>query len=288
MCLRYDLHTHSTLSDGSLSPTELVTYAARQQIDVLALTDHDTTEGVAEALRAAIGLKVSIVAGVEISVTWNHRTIHIVGLNINPENPELQQGLAALRAFRNWRAEEIGLRLEKAGIKGAYEAARKYATGSSIGRVHFARFLTEQGYAKDIRSVFKRFLVKNKPGYVNGRWTSLEQATGWIHAAGGQAVIAHPARYRLSATQLRRLLGEFTECGGEALEVVSSSHNRDDCLAMARHARHSGLLASCGSDYHGPGNLWAELGNIAPLPPGCSPIWKASCWRHVLPARKSV
>lgn len=279
MSLCYDLHAHSTMSDGSLSPAELVEHAVRQQVDVLALTDHDTTEGVAEARRVANVLGVIIVPGVEVSVTWNHRTIHIVGLNIDPEHAGLQQGLATQRSFRDWRAEEIGRRLAKAGIGGAYEAARKLAKGSSIGRIHFARFLIEQGRAADMRTVFKRFLIKNKPGYVRGNWVGLEQSLEWIHAAGGVAVIAHPARYRLSATQLRRLIGEFTENGGEGLEVVSGSHSRNDCFSMAMHAQRSALLASCGSDYHGPDNPWIELGKIAPFPPGCTPIWKSPGWR---------
>ncbi len=279
MSLRYDLHAHSTMSDGSLSPTELVEHALQQQVNVLALTDHDTTDGVAEALLAADVVGVNVVPGVEVSVTWNRRTIHVVGLNVDPENAELQQGLAGLRDFRDRRAEEIGRRLEKAGITGAHQAARKYAGGASIGRVHFARFLIEQGHAADMRTVFKHFLVKNKPGHVSGKWASLEQALGWIHRAGGQAVIAHPARYRLSATQLRRLIGEFMECGGEGLEVVSGGHSRNDCFAMAMHAQRSALLASCGSDYHGPENPWIELGRVEPFPPGCTPIWKSPRWR---------
>ncbi len=280
MPLRYDLHTHSTMSDGALSPAKLVEYAVKQQIDILALTDHDTTEGVAEASLAARNRQITIVPGVEISVTWSSCTIHILGLNVDHKNRQLQQGLAALRTFRNWRAKEIGRRLEKAGIAGSYSAAREYAGGaSSIGRVHFARFLVAQGLAANVPAVFKRFLAKGKPGHVSGKWASLEQALAWIHGAGGQAVIAHPARYRLNATRLRRLIGEFNECGGEGLEVVSSSHSRKECVAMAMHARRSALLASCGSDYHGPGNPWAELGKIPPFPTGCTPIWKSPRWR---------
>ncbi len=286
MSLRYDLHTHSTMSDGSFSPTDLVKYAAKQQVSVLSLTDHDTTEGVAEARLAANSLGVILVPGVEVSVTWNHSTIHILGLNVDPEDTELQQGLAALRSFRDWRAKEIGQRLEKTGIAEAYKAARGYASGSSIGRVHFARFLVKQGYATDMRDVFKRFLVKGKPGHVTGKWASLEQALEWIHGAGGQAVIAHPARYRMSVTRLRQLIGEFCECSGEGLEVVSGSHSRNDCITMATHAQRSALLASCGSDYHGPGNPWIELGKIAPFPTGCVPIWKSPRWKQYFPIHK--
>ena len=279
MSLNYDLHTHSTMSDGTLSPAKLIEYAVKQQIDVLALTDHDTTDGVAEAQSVASQSGVTVIPGVEISVTWNRRTIHIVGLNINPGHTGLQEGLAALRSFRDRRAEEIGRRLEKAGISGAYKAAREHAGGSSIGRTHFARFLVEQGYATDMRDVFKHFLIKRKPGHTGGEWAALDQAVGWIHAAGGQAIIAHPARYRLSATRLRRLISEFIECGGEGLEVVSGSYSRNDCFAMALQAQRFGLKASCGSDYHGPENPWIDLGKIAPFPPGCKPIWKSPGWR---------
>lgn len=279
MSLCYDLHTHSTMSDGSLSPAQLVESAARMQVDVLALTDHDTTEGLEQAELAGRRHGVRLVPGVEVSVTWNGMTIHIVGLNIDPSHTELRRGLAAQRAFREWRAEEIGRRLEKVGIGGAYQAARCYAQGPIIGRTHFARFLVDQGYAPDMRTVFKRFLVKRKPGHVRGEWANLEQVLGWIHAAGGEAVIAHPARYRLSATRLRHLIGEFIECGGVAMEVVSGSHSPNDSLAMAGYARRFGLLASCGSDYHGPENPWIELGGTAALPAGCTPIWKTASWR---------
>ncbi len=275
----HDLHAHSTCSDGSLAPAELVARAARQGVQVLALTDHDTTEGIREAEAAADQLGVGLVPGVEISVSWERRTIHIVGLHVDPACEDLRQGLAGLRRFRRWRAEEIGRKLDKAGIEGALEGARRYAGGSSIGRIHFARFLIERGYAEDMRGVFKRFLVKGKPGHVAGQWAELEQAVGWIRAAGGMAVIAHPARYRLSATWLRRLIGEFRESGGVGIEVVSSSHSRDDCFAMALQARRAGLLASAGSDYHGPDNPWIELGRIPPLPNGCLPIWESPRWR---------
>ncbi len=276
---RYDLHAHSTFSDGTMSPAELVAHAARQGVAVLALTDHDTTDGVAEALIAARRNGTSVVPGVEISVTWDRRTIHIVGLLVDPDCQVLQEGLSGLRRFRRWRAEEIARRLSKAGIEGALEGARKQAAGSSIGRIHFARFLVEKGYAEEMRQVFKRFLVKGKPGHVRGEWATLEQAVSWIRAAGGMAVIAHPARYRLSAVRLRRLIGEFREVGGCGIEVVSSSHSRDDCFAMALQARRAGLLASAGSDYHGPDNPWIELGRIPPLPDGCLPVWESPRWR---------
>jgi len=274
MTLQYDLHSHSRASDGSLTATELVLRAEAAGVDVLALTDHDSIDGLAEARLAAAGTPLRLIAGVEISVTWNAQTVHIVGLNVDPDNAGLRAGLDSLQGFRDWRAEEIGRRLGKAGITGAYAGARRLASGRIVSRTHFAHFLVEQGRARSVREVFKKFLVNNKPGYVPGEWTSLEQALGWIRGAGGEAVVAHPARYPLTASKLRRLLGEFKECGGSAIEVVSGSHSTDDMLHMAGVARTLGLRASRGSDYHGPENPWVELGRIPMLPEGCIPVWQ--------------
>lgn len=278
MSLRYDLHSHSTASDGTLSPAELVTRAAQQGVDVLALTDHDVTDGLCEAQATAGTLGITLLPGVEISVTWQARTIHIVGLGIDPDNTVLQQGLASMRAFRDWRAEEMGRRLEKRGIEDAYAGASAHARGAILSRTHFARYLVERGYARDIGQVFKKFLTHGKPGHVAGEWAALPDALHWIHSAGGQAVIAHPARYKLTATRLRQLLGEFRQHGGVAIEVVSGSHSRDDCHAMANYAREFDLLASAGSDYHGPEQAWLELGKLPPLPAGCTPVW--SGWQQ--------
>jgi len=273
MNLKYDLHSHSTASDGSLSPTDLVHRAKSQNIDVLALTDHDNTAGLAEAEEAAQACGMKLVPGVEISVTWHSATVHVLGLGIRSQSAGLQQGLHKLREFRDWRGEEISRRLAKAGIHGALDGAKRYASGSLISRTHFAHFLVEQGYAKDLRGVFKKYLVHNKPGHVTGQWAELESAVSWIRAAGGKAVVAHPVRYKLTASRLRQLLGEFKECGGEGLEVVSSSHTLDECRAMAVQAKNFGFLATCGSDYHGPEHAWVELGKIPPLPDSCTPIW---------------
>lgn len=278
MSLRYDLHSHSTASDGTLSPTELVTRAAQQGVDVLALTDHDVTDGLSEAQAVAATLGITLLPGVEISVTWQAKTIHIVGLGIDPSNTVLQQGLASMRAFRDWRGEEMGRRLEKRGIENAYAGASAYAQGAILSRTHFARYLVERGHAKDIGQVFKKFLTHGKPGYVAGEWAALPDALHWIHSAGGQAVIAHPARYKLTATRLRQLLSEFKQHGGAAIEVVSGSHSRDDYYNMANYAREFDLLASAGSDYHGPEQAWLELGKLPPLPAGCTPVW--SGWQQ--------
>ena len=278
MSLHHDLHTHSLASDGTLSPTDLVARARVAGVDVLALTDHDSLDGLAEAERAALEHGLQLVPGVEISVTWSKQTIHVLGLLVDRHCPELQAGLRSLQAFRDWRAEEIGRRLAKVGIGGAFEAARALAQGRIVSRTHFARFLVEQGHAASVRDVFKRYLVNNKPGYVSGEWASLEEALGWIQAAGGLAVLAHPARYAMSASKLRRLLGEFREGGGVGMEVVSGSHSRDEALGMAALSRTVPLLASRGTDFHGPENPWVELGRLPELPPGCSPLWESELW----------
>jgi 3',5'-nucleoside bisphosphate phosphatase len=276
--ISYDLHSHSTASDGTLSPSELVRRASAAGVDVLALTDHDSTAGLQEARVEAQRLGLSLVNGCEISVTWSGSTLHILGLNLSPDCSQLQTGLEEIREYRHWRAEEIARKLEKAGIKGALEGASKLAKGNLVSRTHFAHFLVNNGYAENVRSVFKKYLVKNKPGFVQGRWASLENVMDWIKAANGQAVIAHPARYQLSRTKLVRLLNEFIELGGVGIEVVSGSHSKDESFTMAKLAADHGLLASAGSDFHGPENPWIELGKLPNLPNGCKPIWHD--WVH--------
>jgi 3',5'-nucleoside bisphosphate phosphatase len=278
----YDLHTHTFYSDGVLAPAELVVRAAANGVQVLALTDHDVTDGVPEAQAAAQQAGITLVPGVEISVTWGAQTVHVVGLNIDTANAALQAGLARLREFRAWRAEEIGRRLAKAGIPGAIEGARARAQRGLVSRTHFAQFLVDAGHAADVRSVFKKFLVHGKPGYVPGEWARLDEAIGWIRAAGGQAVLAHPARYKITATRLKKLLGEFRDAGGAAIEVVSGSHSRDDMFRFAQLAASYGLLASSGSDFHGPQNYYMDLGPLPPLPDGCTPVWQT--WGGNVPA----
>ncbi|MBK5939696.1 PHP domain-containing protein [Halochromatium roseum] len=269
-----DLHTHSTASDGTLAPRDLMARAAQQGVEMLALTDHDTLAGLDEAAEAATEHGLKLVSGVEVSVTWGGRTVHIVGLDVDPACAKLRAGLAGLQAYREQRAAEIAARLDRAGWPGALEGARAQASGELVGRTHFARFLVQRGAAKDLRSVFKHFLVNGKPGHVAGQWTTLEEAVGWIRAAGGQAVIAHPARYGLTRSKMKRLLDDFRACGGRGIEVVSGSHSRDDYFTFARWAREQGLLASAGSDYHGPESPWLELGRLPALPEGCQPIWE--------------
>jgi predicted metal-dependent phosphoesterase TrpH len=271
----YDLHSHTLRSDGVLTPAELVRRAADKGVDVLALTDHDVTDGLAEAQVAAGQAGIELVPGVEISVTWQGRTIHVVGLGIDPENEPLASGLAELRSVRDVRGRDIGERLQKAGVDRAYERARAYAHGKILSRTHFARFLVDAGYAPNLNKAFKNYLHKGKPGHVRSEWATLEQCLDWIRAAGGVAVIAHPARYPFGTGVMRRLLGEFSEAGGRAIEVVTGNYSADETQRFARLAQEFDLLSSCGSDFHGPEQHWLELGKLAPLPDGCTPVWQA-------------
>lgn len=270
----YDLHSHSTASDGTLTPLQLVQHAAKREVDVLALTDHDTVAGLDEARSEALRLGIEFINGLELSVTWNNQTLHIVALGIDPDYVPLRTGLAELQAFRQWRGEEIARRLEKkANIPGALEGASEFAKGKLLSRTHFARFLLEKGYVKGMQDAFNRYLKKGKSGFVSSTWADFEEGLKWITESGGQAVLAHPARYSMTATKLRKLLGEFKECGGTAIEVVSGSHSKNDYFVMADLAKKFDLLASAGSDYHGPENPWVELGRLPAIPDGCTPIW---------------
>lgn len=272
-----DLHCHSTVSDGLLTPAELVRHAAAREVKVLALTDHDDIGGLSEAGRIAGENGIIFVNGVEISVTWRSQTVHVVGLGIDPADFRLARGLAVLREGRADRARKIAAQLEKVGIKGSLEGAYACAGNERlISRTHFARFLVEQGYVKDVKTVFKKYLVRGKPGYVSHQWASLDEAIGWIRGSGGTAVLAHPARYKLSKSALGDLLTEFRSLGGDAIEVVTGSHTAEQARLFAFEAKRFDLLASAGSDYHGPGESYFDLGRLPELPGGCRPVWEDS------------
>jgi predicted metal-dependent phosphoesterase TrpH len=274
--LRYDLHAHSTRSDGLLAPGDVVRRAAQRGVEVLALTDHDDTAGLAEAADAAREAGIVLVPGAEVSVTWEDHTIHVVALGIDPEAPALAAGLEALRAGRDARGRRIADALERAGIPGAWEGARRYVTSERlVSRTHFARFLVEAGHVREMKDVFARYLARGLPGYVEHAWAALDEAVGWIHAAGGQAVLAHPGRYKVSSTGVRRLLGAFRDAGGNAIEVLSPSHTAAQVAQFASLARAFGLKASTGSDWHGPGESRLDLGDLPPLPGGTVPVWQA-------------
>jgi 3',5'-nucleoside bisphosphate phosphatase len=280
--LNVDLHSHSTVSDGLLSPTELVERAAARGVRLLALTDHDDVGGIAEAERAAAGRGIAILPGVEISVTWRNHTIHVLGLGIDAGNPVLAAGLEAVRDGRRERALRIAEALARAGIGGALEGALRFAGNPNlISRTHFARFLVELGAARDVKRVFKRYLIRGKPGYAPHQWAALSDALDWIAAAGGRAVLAHPGRYDIGEATLRALLGEFGELGGEGIEVVSGSHTPDQFAKFAVHARGFGLRASAGSDFHGPRESFFDLGQLPELPSGCEPVWSKWWPEHV-------
>ncbi len=270
----YDLHSHSTESDGTLAPAAVVARAREMGVDVIALTDHDQLSGLAEARFAATAAAIQFVDGVEISVTWNRRTIHIVGLQIDPQSPTLVAGLERLRQVRQWRGEEIGRRLEKVGVDRAWEEAMAHCKGRLLTRTHYGRMLVKRGLANDLQQAFKRYLLQGRPGHVRGEWATLEEAVEWIRDAGGVAVVAHPARYGLTRTKLRKLLQAFVAVGGEGLEVVSSSHTPEEVALMATYADEFGLAASRGSDFHDPGYHWVELGRLPMLPRSCQPIWE--------------
>ena len=271
--MQIDLHTHSIASDGRLSPADLVSRAVESGVKVLALTDHDGIDGLDEARRAAENAGIRFINGIELSVTWNKRTIHIVGLNFDQNFAPLQAGIKKLRDFREVRAKEMADKLEKSGISGAYDGAQNFSGGKMLGRMHFAQFLVASGHAKDIRQVFKRYLVANKPGHVSGAWASLEDAVSWITGAGGIAVIAHPARYKLTRSKLRKLIHDFVAVGGQGIEVVSGSHNVNEMKTMACHADDFDLYASSGSDFHDPDFPWTRLGKLPDLPHKCKPVW---------------
>ncbi|HEY0663744.1 MAG TPA: 3',5'-nucleoside bisphosphate phosphatase [Thiobacillaceae bacterium] len=272
--LNIDLHCHSNVSDGMLPPAEVVARAAANGVQALALTDHDDVAGLGAARAAADAVGMTLIPGVEISVSWNGQTIHVVGLRIDPAHPELAAGLAGIRAGRLERARRMGEDLATSGISGAYEGAYDYAVNKQmVGRTHFARWLVAQGHAPDMRSAFRRFLTRGNPGYVEHEWTSLESAVGWIRASGGMAVIAHPGRYNLGARELHLLLDAFRALGGEGLEVISGSHHPSEYGKYADLARAFGLKASRGADFHAPGE-GIDIGRLPALPHYCQPVWK--------------
>ncbi len=273
--IRADLHSHSNLSDGTMTPDGVARRAAAFGVELYALTDHDELAGLNAARAAAADCGLAFVPGVEISVTWGGTTLHIVGLNIDPEAPVLRDGLANVRSGRTRRAQEIADGLAAVGLSGTLEGAMRHAGNPKmIGRTHFARCLVEQGVCGDVREVFKRYLVPGKPGYVAHRWATLAEAVTMIGGAGGVAVLAHPARYRLDALALHSLLEEFRTVGGTALEVVTSNHTAADVRRYTQLAIEFGFEASSGSDFHGPGeSANVELGRVPMLPPELTPVW---------------
>ena len=272
--LKVDLHCHSNVSDGVLAPAAVAAYARKGGVDVWALTDHDEVGGIKAARQAAGELGMRFVPGVEISVTWGGETVHVVGLQVNEDEPALVQGLAATRRGRDARGREIAAQLEQAGIPNAYEGALKYVGNPDLlSRTHFARYLVEIGACGSTSEVFRKYLTEGKPGYVPHRWAGLADAVGWIRKAGGIPVIAHPGRYRFTQLAEGALFDEFKQLGGNAIEVVTGSHTPDQYETYAETARRYGFLASRGTDFHAPGEARVEFDKLAPLPAGLTPVW---------------
>lgn len=269
-----DLHCHSIFSDGTLTPEQVAARAHANGVDLWALTDHDEVGGQPQALAAAQALGMKYLTGVEISVTFADTTVHIVGLGFDHTDPRLVEGLADTRDGRGPRAIEMGEQLAKVGIHGAYEGALKYVGNPRlISRTHFARFLVDSGVCRDTPEVFRKYLTEGKPGYVPHRWATLGDAVRWITQSGGVAVIAHPARYRLSPNLEYALFDEFKQHGGQGVEVVTGSHSAAEAQRYAELAREFGLVASRGSDFHSPDESHIDLGKLPPLPEGLTPVW---------------
>lgn len=272
--LKVDLHCHSNVSDGVLTPAAVAAYARKGGVDAWALTDHDEVGGIKAARAAAKEVGMRFVPGVEISVTWANQTVHLVGLHVDEDNPALLAGLAATRHGRDARGREIAAQLETAGIPGAYEGALKYVGNPDLlSRTHFARYIVETGICDTTSEVFRKFLTEGKPGYVPHRWATLEEAMGWIRGAGGIPVIAHPGRYKFDATAEGALFDEFRQRGGNAIEVVTGSHTPDQYETYAEVARRYGFLASRGTDFHAPGEARVEFDALPPLPNSVTPVW---------------
>ena len=273
--MRIDLHSHTTASDGRLAPNELIERAVSFDLDVLAITDHDTVDGLQPARDyiAQQGYALKLINGIEISTVWQNKDIHIVGLNIDPQSEALNVLIQQQKDHRQGRAELIAHRLSKATREGVLDEVKLIAGDAPITRAHFAKWLVDNGYAKTMQMVFKKYLTRNNPGYVPPTWCSMEEAVTAIHVAGGKAVLAHPGRYDLTAKWLKRLISAFVEAGGDAMEVAQPQQGQQERRNLADYAIQYKLLASQGSDFHYP-SPWMELGRNLWLPSGVEPVWK--------------
>ncbi|WP_410678500.1 RNase RNM [Avibacterium paragallinarum] len=268
----YDLHCHSTASDGVLSPSEVVQRAYEQQVSVLALTDHDSISGLDEAQAQADRLGMRLINGVEISTQWENRAIHIVGLDFEKTHPKMTALLQQQAEKRLERAVKIGEKLAKIGVENAFEGAKKFTQGE-VTRAHYARYLVEIGKVSNINQAFKKYLSQGKSAYVKAEWVDIPTAIEIIHQAGGQAVLAHPLRYTLTTKWIKKLIADFAQSGGDAIEVAGCGQTKDQRLLLARWAVEQGLYGSVGSDFHFPCG-WIELGRSLHLPETIPPIWQ--------------
>jgi predicted metal-dependent phosphoesterase TrpH len=269
-----DLHCHSVVSDGTLTPEALACRAHANGVQIWSLTDHDEIGGQERAKKAAEDLGMQYISGVEISVTWSSQTVHIVGLGMDHTNAALIEGLYQTRNGRTNRAKAIAAQLDQIGIKNAYEGALQFVGNPElVSRTHFARFLVDSGVCKDTNEVFANYLVEGKPGYVGHEWANLTDAVNWITQAGGIAVIAHPGRYNYTSLQLDELYSQFKDMGGRGIEVVTGSHTKEEYKTFAKVALQHGFLASRGSDFHSPTESHVDLGTLPDLPSQLQPVW---------------
>lgn len=268
-----DLHSHSTASDGELTPLALLQRAEQQGVELMAITDHDCVDGYLAVRDQWQQHSMQLVAGVELSCLWGKRLIHVVGLNIDVDNQQLSTALAQQQLARKQRAQLIDAKLTKCGFAGGLQYATALAGDSQIGRPHFARFLVEKGYVRSENEAFNRYLGAGKVGDVKELWPAMATVIGWIEASGGVAVLAHPLHYKMTATKLKALTGDFKQAGGVAIEVVSGRQAKDQTQQLAKLAQQFELHASIGSDFHKPGTPWRELGSVGQLPAQCQPVW---------------
>ena len=277
--MKADLHNHSYYSDGLLSPSEVVRLASQASCDLFSLTDHDTTDGIAEAKLEADKVGLNLINGVEISAFWRNMAIHIVGLGVDVNNDILQTGLEHNKNLRKIRAEKIALSLRRSGIRDALEKAQIISGGYMLTRTHFAQMLIQEGYCKDMKSVFRRYLTGKKPGGVRVEWKGFDEVINWIQSAGGKAFIAHPFRYRMTHTKIKNLIRDFKEASGDGFEVVNANSSREEIILGNQWLEDHDLLASCGSDFHGKVISHRALGNISQLPDNSIPIWTK--WENI-------
>jgi predicted metal-dependent phosphoesterase TrpH len=271
-----DLHCHSIVSDGTLTPEALAHRAKANGVELWALTDHDEIGGQDRAIEAARLAGLRYLTGAEISVTFAGATVHIVGLGMDHTHPVLVNGLRATRGGREMRARAMSADLlARAGIPGVYEGALKYVDNPElISRTHFARYLVEAGVCKDTNEVFRKYITEGKPGFVSHRWASLRDAVGWITQSGGVAIIAHPGRYKLTANEEYALFTEFKTLGGQGVEVMTGAHGQADYVKYAEYCQEFGLAASRGSDFHSPEESHTDLGKLPYLPGSVTPVWE--------------
>jgi 3',5'-nucleoside bisphosphate phosphatase len=272
--MKADLHNHSYYSDGVLSPTEVVRLASQAGCDLFSLTDHDTTDGIAEAQLEADSLNLNLVNGVEISALWRNMAIHILGLGVDINNDTLQTGLEHNQKLRKERAEKIALGLWRSGIEDALEKTQAFSKTNMLTRTHFAQMLISEGYCKDMKSVFRRYLTGKKPGGVGVQWEGYDNVVKWIHEAGGKALIAHPLRYRMTNTKIKNMLIDFKDAFGDGLEVVTGTSTQEEINLSCQWTKDYNLLASCGSDFHGWPNQRLRIGNLKDLPDTDKAVWR--------------